>query len=784
MSWGAEQMTSPLKREDRSPRRRRPRTRLAGLVAVTLLLGPVVSTARAQVPDPDDLTDPEDLFFTVIETLGAVVPDNLQDPLDQLDPLNPACNPLDPAMCMYPFPSNEYTVPADTPTGLKVELPLLGMPRNIAGKPIDPTEWNRNDGFSPGSMLLTHVPNLDLVATWGLGDRPERYQDQVTDLALSVEDDSPIVIVDADTGERHPFFAELDGHPADNVVERTLIIRPAVNFLEGHRYVVGLRNLVDTTGDAIPARSSFAALRDGAGPSAEQARYDADIFPALAGAGVARDELFLAWDFTIASADNLAGRVLSMRDSAFAELGDTDLADGVVQGDAPTTAVTEVEPDGDEGSRDLRTVRGTVTVPNYLTLPRDLPVEVPELGGVQPPLQRLVYAEPLPGPNAKPIVNPLDPTIEVPWTCVVPRTALDTPATPALYGHGLLGGQGEAEGSSTALLRDTNYMPCAVDWAGMSTPDIVNVALILTDVSWFPSLADEVQQGFLNFLFLGRALAHPEGLISEAAFHGPDEQPLFDPDRLVYDGNSQGGIMGGALTALAPDLTRSVLGVPATNYSTLLNRSVDWEGKYGEAAYVFYTDHMEQQLLFALIQMVWDRAEGNGFAQHMTDDPYPNTPPHQVLLHVAFGDHQVSNLAAEVEGRTIGADRVRTDLPVCRHWATDMMFGFDPVDESSHSALVYFDSGTPRSPNDNNPPEGFGEDPHSDPRKDTLGMVQKDVFYQTGQIIDPFAGAYYQTAQWPTRAGDQLDTVLSEAQRRCKVPKFSSGGPPPGKPRG
>ena len=24
------------------------------------------------------------------------------------------------------------------------------MPRNRAGKPIDPTDWNRNDGFSPG----------------------------------------------------------------------------------------------------------------------------------------------------------------------------------------------------------------------------------------------------------------------------------------------------------------------------------------------------------------------------------------------------------------------------------------------------------------------------------------------------------------------------------------------------------------------------------------------------------------------------------------------------------
>ena len=41
-----------------------------------------------------------------------------------------------------------------------------------------------------------------------------------------------------------------------------------------------------------------------------------------------------------------------------------------------------------------------------------------------------------------------------------------------------------------------------------------------------------------------------------------DGEPLVRTGELVYDGNSQGGIMGGALTALAPDFQRAVLGVP------------------------------------------------------------------------------------------------------------------------------------------------------------------------------------------------------------------------------
>ena len=71
--------------------------------------------------------------------------------------------------------------------------------------------------------------------------------------------------------------------------------------------------------------------------------------------------------------------------------------------------------------------------------------------------------------------------------------------------------------------------------------------------------------------------------------------------------------------------------------------------------YEAYPNELERQLIFSLIQTLWDRAEANGYAHHMTDDPLPNTPPHEVMLHVGLGDHQVAQVAAEVEARTIGA---------------------------------------------------------------------------------------------------------------------------------
>src|SRR3954471_11583799 len=74
----------------------------------------------------------------------------------------PGCDPIDPSACLLPFP-NDYFTKADptSPTGRRLNLPLQGMPRNVAGKPIDPTDWNRSDGFSPGSLIVVKVPGMN-----------------------------------------------------------------------------------------------------------------------------------------------------------------------------------------------------------------------------------------------------------------------------------------------------------------------------------------------------------------------------------------------------------------------------------------------------------------------------------------------------------------------------------------------------------------------------------------------------------------------------------------------
>jgi hypothetical protein len=366
--------------------------------------------------------------------------------------------------------------------------------------------------------------------------------------------------------------------------------------------------------------------------------------------------------------------------------------------------------------------------------------------------------------------NPVQPTVKIPFVCSIPKAATaDNPAHPTLYGHGLLGSKEESAGGSTDRDRERNFMTCAVNWMGFAEYDIANAVLTLADPSNMPTMADRAQQGFLNFLFLGRALAHPNGLATNAAFQDAQGRPLFRSGELFYDGNSQGGIMGGALTALSVDLTRSVLGVTGMNYSTLLNRSVDWEGSllpetvppsdpedlipsYSSILYTVFPDKKEQQLVMGMLQMLWDRAEADGYAAHLTTDPLPNTPAHQVLMHVAVGDFQVSNMAAEVEARTVGARVMDTALLPGRHWTVDGGYfglqgfprgGSGEILPWNGSALVYWDAGNYLAPNGNVPPRPDGGDPHSDPRKDFNAVDQKVTFWLTGQIVDVMHGGPY-----------------------------------------
>ena len=627
------------------------------------------------------------------------------------------CDFLGQSRCALPFPNNWFTVrDTSTDTGRRVQLDAASLPASAAGVHIDPSEWNRNDGFSPGAMILANVPGVDLAAS---GAPP------ITDIGRSLATDSPIVIVDADTGEHWPFFAELDANTTSDA-NRALIIRPARNLLEGHRYIVAMRHLENGAGAVLPPSRAFQLYRDRIPtfiPVLEGRRaHMKGIFDTLRRADVPRADLTLAWDFTVASERNLSGRLLHIRDDAFASL----------HGAAPSFTVTHVDENVDADT--LRRVIGTFTVPNYLT-------------GTGQPGSSFNYA---PGDTGRDRVPTRNGNYTANFRCLIPRSASadgNDPVHPArgiANGHGLLGSANEVDGFGS-LADQGNAVICGTDEIGMSGSDLPNIAAVLGDLSKFPTVADRLQQGILDMQFLARLLKDPHGFVSDPAFQaGAAHTPVIKTGEVFFNGNSQGGILGGAITAVSTEFTRAVLGVPAINYSTLLNRSVDYT-EFAGVSTAAYPDPLDQQFDFSLIQMLWDRGEGDGYAQHMTDDPLPGTPRHQVLLIEAFGDHQVANIGTETEARTIGAQVWQPALAPGRSPDVVPFWGIPRVPSTPYrgSVLVMWDYGTPRPPLNNTPPAGpqYGQDPHGFGH-DNPGVAQEALaFLQTdGTFVDVCGG--------------------------------------------
>ena len=197
---------------------------------------------------------------------------------------------------------------------------------------------------------------------------------------------------------------------------------------------------------------------------------------------------------------------------------------------------------------------------------------------------------------------------------------------------------------------------------------------------------------------------------------------------------------------MAQDWDRAFLGVPAMNYSTLLDRSIDFD-PFAQVFDPNYPDWVDRQLTILLAQMLWDRGENNGYAHHLTEDPYPGTKKHRVMLFEAFGDHQVANVATEVMARTIGAELRAPGLAPGRSPDAEPFWG---IDETRHlpdrqgSYLVVWDFGTPAPPTEN-VPNRAGTDPHGQGRDQLEVLTVAAEFLENGTLVDTCGGGPCQT---------------------------------------
>ncbi len=605
------------------------------------------------------------------------------------------CNPVGGGEhCLLPFPSSYFLdEDASTTTGYRVSFGPTSLPQNDHDLQMDPSYHNEKDGFPTLGAMYAHFPDVSVTGLIG-------HQQ----LGAYLDDDVRTVILDAETGERVPHFVEKEIRVLDED-RSVLIMRPMVPMEHATRYVVGLRGLVDDSGATLDALSGFVDLRDGSESrdsdvERQRAHYDSDIFPVLEQAGFSRSELQLAWDFVTVSEDNSLGRLIFVRDDGLERVG--------AQG--PTTSyelIGEEDCTVEDPPHIGRSLRGTMTVPLYLTS--------------WDPGSNLTRDD-----DNMPFYNG---DVDVSFTVRIPCSLINEPRAGLLvqYGHGLLGSQSEVNTGWLSEVADRyGWVLFATDWTGMKDDDVMIIMdEIGSGMSNFATVPERLHQGILEHLMAAAAMT---GAGASDPLMAEEGTALYDPDSLVFYGNSQGSILGGAYVALSPLIQRGVFGVGGMPYSLLLTRSYDFE-LYFMLLRGQYSDDMDISLMIGLMQMLWDPGEGAGWAKQFNEQPIDDTSPaKQALIQVAIGDAQVPTLGGQVQARAWGASLV---APGTREvWGLEEL---EPPFEGS--AYVEFDYGV-SEPITAEPPDEE-TDTHEDARRELDGQEQAARFLEEG-IVENF----------------------------------------------
>jgi hypothetical protein len=602
-----------------------------------------------------------------------------------------ACNPLGGQGCMLPWPSMIYvTEDASTATGFRLAIPPEAMPVNVDGVAIDPAWHNRWDGFSVLAPILAAFPT---------GVSPEGLPSHL-DPERSLAADSPIVLLELATGERAPFFAEVDQNTME-VTKRNLIIRPLARLKTSSRYVVAIRNTVRAAdGGALPVSPGFAALRDGGEfghprMAVLRPRYT-EIFGALEAAGIPRSDLVLAWDFVTASDEFLRSDLTAMRAAALPAIGQTGANLTFTATEKPNTPTT------------FKRYVGTYQAPDFLTageadasvLARDA-AGVPQLRGMRDArfaaiIPKCVETEPLPRPTI-------------------------------VFGHGLFGSGEEYIDDQFVLqlAQDHCFVIVAGDFIGLTSRQLALAPLAVNDLNRGPQITEKLAQSVIDFIALESIARGP--MASSPLFQVGGAR-VIDPARTFYVGGSLGGIMGNTIMAYDPNLTRAVLAVPGGNWSLLLERSTAWSLLLG-AAQGAYPDPEVYQLNLAInLGMGFEVIDPMTTAAHVTKDPLFGQPAKNILIWYAIGDCLVTNISSEMVAREMGISVVGPS--VRSPWNLTPVAGPLP-----NGVTVYDEHPTPL-PADTNVPPSRDNGTHSRVNRRPAALRQVEHFLYSSEVIN------------------------------------------------
>ena len=611
------------------------------------------------------------------------------------------CNPLAVTTeCLFPMPSRFFEredVTSATGVRWNYKQDQLAMPNGDA--PIVFDRYNQADGASPVMPILIHL-GVDVDPAFLINQ--SNIKDSNTEGRL-------IHLIDLVTGEKLPIMVEMDANLREERHEGrfALIIRPMIPMKMGHRHAVVIEQGVeDVQGNDIPESLGFVALRDklptdNAMLEASRDDYES-LFEQLAVYGYERDELYLAWDFAVASEEHILGPVQSMKAQALA----------YVEENGFNYEITEVQADFSEYM--TRIVRGNYDVPCFLTEDNDI---IKDADGI-PQLQG---------------------TCTYPFTMGIPRVADEKGNLRfTLIGHGIFGeGDGYIADSRSAyerthpLAAQSESVIIATNWIGLSRVDRdIIMSEAIADLNRLTVITDRLQQSLINNLILMeltiRALQHDPAL---QLLH----TPLIGGEKVGYYGISLGGIQGTSLTSLSDRIDRAILAVPGGAWSTMLPRSY----VYHPIKFLtddFYPDPLVQLAFISFLQGLFDFTDPINLSEMLkTQDGGLKA---KIILQEAVGDCQVPNLNTRLLARQVG---VKQMVPMLEE-----VYGLEQTDVIDQGALVQYtvpDSLAEFTPPDEAVVPDTDNGTHSNATFSLPGFEQIVSLIRDNEIIQSCSGA-------------------------------------------
>lgn len=541
-------------------------------------------------------------------------------------PLPAGCQPLlGGADCFLPYPSDFFRQSDGAmrsgyrlvPTGAAVLL-------TGEGEVADPTVAHAIDGASRVPTIVAVLPGAVVH---------DGFVGVLDDATRSVSPNSPSVLIDATTGQLVAHFTDVDPSATDDL-RRAIVLHPLAPLEPLHRYVVALQGVRVEGGGLSPAAPGFRRIRDHLStpdPSlvTEGQRFERDVFPVLAAAGVARAGVQLAWDFTTGSDDEVTGDMLRIR---------TLTADWLAQ-NVPAITIDAV---AENPSPEIwRTVHGTITGPLFC--------DSPDPGAL---LAR----------DADGKVR-LAGTATFPFVAQIPVSVRDQaePGRVIEYGHGFFGSLAEVEDLAHIPNR-LHGTALGIPWWGMSRDDL---GVLFGDMGAHPAnslrFTERVHQAMANWMVTSAALGELGKL---DAFRRPNGGPsVLASGNPSFLGISQGHILGGVISVLDPRIDRAALQVGGAGITHLMMRARPLGGLLfllrGAVA-----DRLDQLKVIALMQRGLDRIDPATYAElQRTGGPAGSPPDRRFLLQCGLGDSEVPNLGTFLHARALGVAQLDTGTP-------------------------------------------------------------------------------------------------------------------------